>query len=165
MIVEIALGIVLGFVILANLRGLFALGILVLGFAVLLLLLGVAGWLLYTAFDALRGVAPLFRFRGGAATVASLVGGVLASVLFAFAVGQILQQRSSLSGREATVFGALFYVLFMVSVLAIPIGIFGFAETQDVSFALLVAALAGLWVSVVRQCVLRNRRRKRQVAG
>ena len=158
MILEIALGIVLGFVILANLRGLIALSAVVAMFALLVLLLGGACWVLYTAFDATRSFLPLLRGEAGA--IAALVGGVLANVLFVFAAGQVLQQRSSLSGHEATIFGALFYALFLLSVFALPVAIGAYAESHAASAPLFLVTLVGVWVFVIRQCVLRNQRRQ-----
>lgn len=160
MILEIALGIVLGFVILANLRGLIALSAVVAMFALLVLLLGGTCWLLYTAFDATRSFLPLLRLRGEAGAIAALVGGVLANVLFVFAAGQVLQQRSSLSGHEATIFGALFYALFLLSVFALPVAISAYAESHAASAPLFLVTLVGVWVFVIRQCVLRNQRRQ-----
>lgn len=165
MIFEIALGIVLGFVILANLRGLITLGVLVAMFLVSLLLLAGTGWLLYAAFDATRSFLPILRLRGEAAAISALVVGVLMNVLFAFACGQVLQQHSSLSPREATVFGALIYVLFLLTVLALPVAISAYAEGQAASASLFVVALSGVWVLVVRQCMLRNQKRRRQIAA
>lgn len=123
MILDVALGIVLGFIILANLRGLVALGAFVAVSLLLLLALGTACWLLYAAFDATRSILPHLRLSGTATAVAGVVGGVLMNVLLAFACGQVLQERSKLSPREANVFGALFYVLFLFSALALPVAI------------------------------------------
>lgn len=165
MILEIALGIVLGCVILANLRGVITLGVVVAAFVLLLLLLGVACWLLYTAFDATRSFLPILRLRGDIAAIVSFVGGVLVNILFAFACGQVLQERSSLSGRESTVFGALFYTLFILSVIALPVAIGAYAERQATAASLLVFVLVGIWVFVARQCRFRNQKHRRQIAA
>ena len=165
MILDIALGIVLCFVILANLLGLVALGAFIVVSLLLLLALGTACWLLYAAFDATRSLLPLLRLSGTAAAVAGLVVGVLANVLLAFACGQVLQQRSKLSPREANVFGALFYVLFLFSVLAIPVAIEAYSETHTVSAPLFLLVLVGTWALIVRQCVFRSKMRRRTIAA
>jgi len=165
MILEIALGVALGLLLFANLRGLIALGLFAALFLLLLILLGFAGWLLYDAFDATRNFLPTLRLRGEAAAIAGVIGGVLANLLFAFACGQVLQQRSSLSGREATIFGALFYALFLFSVVGLPIAIGSFAENQTGSVPFFLLVLFGVWAFVVRQCMLYNQRRKRQIVA
>jgi hypothetical protein len=165
MILDIALGIVLGFVILANLRGLVALGAFIAVSLLLLLALGTACWLLYAAFDATRSFLPLLRLSGTAAAVADLVGGVLANVLLAFVCGQVLQQRSKLSPREANVFGALFYVMFLFSILAIPVAIEAYSQARTVSAPLFLLVLVGAWTLIVRQCVLRSKMRRRTIAA
>lgn len=165
MIIDIALGVVLGLLIFANLRGLIALGLLIAVFLLLLLLLAVAGWLLYEAFDATRGFLPLLRLRGEAGAVAGLVGGILTNILFAFACGQVLQQRSSLNAREATIFGALFYTMFLASVVSLPVVGSAFAENQGFSAWSFLLILLGVWVLVVRQFILYNKRQKAQIAA
>jgi len=165
MILDIALGIVLGFIILANLRGLVALAAFVAVALLLLLALGATCWLLYAAFDASRSILPLLRLSGTASEVAGVVGGVLANVLLAFACGQVLQERTKLSFREANVFGALFYVLFLFSVLALPVSIEAYAETRTLSAPLFLLVLAGTWLFIVRQCVLRSRNRRDTIAA
>lgn len=165
MILEIALGIVLGFIILANLRGLVALGAFVAVALLLLLALGTACWLLYAAFDATRSILPHLRLSGTAAEVAGGVGGVLMNVLLAFACGQVLQERTKLTAREANVFGALFYVLFLFSALALPVAIEAYAETHTLLPLLFLLALAGAWIFIVKQCVLRSKIRRHAIAA
>ena len=165
MILDIALGIVLGFVILANLRGLIALGAFAALCLLLLLALGATGWLLYAAFDAARGLLPLLRLTGSAAAVASLLGGIFASVLMACACGQVLQHRSNLSPREAITFGALFYVLFLFTILSIPVAIESYSGPRPLSAGLFLLILVGVWFLVVRQCVLRSRERRLALAA
>ena len=165
MIVDIALGIVLGFVILANLRGLIALGAFAAFCLLLLSALGATGWLLYAAFDAARSFLPLVRLTGSAAAVAGLFGGVFANLLMAFACGQVLQHRSNLSPREAIIFGALFYVLFLFTILSIPVAIDSYSEPRPLSAVLFLSVLVGVWFLVVRQCVLHSRRRRLALAA
>lgn len=161
MILDIAFGIVLGFIILVNLRGLIALAAFVAVALLLLLAIGAGCWLLYAAFDAL----PLLRLTGTASEVAGVVGGILANVLLAFACGQVLQERTKLSFREANVFGALLYVLFLFSVLALPVAIEAYAETRALSAPLFLLVLAGTWFFIVRQCVLRSKDRRGTIAA
>lgn len=165
MILDIALGVALGLLIFANLRGLLALGFFVAMLLLLLLLLAVSGWLLYEAFNATGNFLPALRLRGDAAAIAGVVGGLFANLLFALACGQVLQQRSSLNAREATVFGAAFYALFLSSVVSLPIAIGAFAEEQKGTVSFFLLALLGLWFLVIRQCLLYNARRRRQIAA
>jgi hypothetical protein len=165
MILGIALGVALGLLIFANLRGLIYLGALVAMFTLLLLLLAVSGWLLYEALDATRNFLPTLRLPGAAAEISGVVGGLLANLLVAVACGQVLQQRTCLSSREATVFGVVFYALFLASVLSLPIAIGAFAEGQKGTVLLFLLALGGVWVFVVKQCLLYNAKRRRQIAA
>jgi hypothetical protein len=92
MILDIKLGIIFGFFILANLQGLVALGAFVTVSLRLLLAPGIACWLWHASFGATRSFLPLLRLTGTVATAAGLVSGALANVLMAFARGRVLQQ-------------------------------------------------------------------------
>lgn len=59
MIFEIAVGVVLGLMVLVYWRGILSLGVLVLIFLLLVALLGVTIWLLYEGFDAIKSAPPL----------------------------------------------------------------------------------------------------------
>lgn len=157
MYLEIALGVVLGLLIYANLRGLLALSIVAMFFCVLLVLLVFGGWLLYETFTATMNLLPSLRFRGEASEIAGLVGGVFANLLLAFACGQILEKRTSLNGREAGVFGLLFYILFLGSVISLPVAITAISQGGTTSVILYFVAIVAFWVFAVRQCFLRNR--------
>lgn len=159
MILQVALGVALGILIYANIRGLITMGVLAALFVLLLFLLGVAAWVLYAAFDATRSFLPFLRLSGQAAEISGLIFGVLANVLFALACGQVLGQRSSLSKREAAVFGVLFYSLFLFSAISLPITINAFNEGLTKSAILYLLTMASVWTLVVRQCLLHNQRR------
>jgi hypothetical protein len=163
MILEVALGVALGLLIYANIRGLIAMSLLAVLFVLLLFFLGVATWILYTAFDATRSFLPLLRLSGQAAEISGLIFGVLANILFALVCGQVLGQRSSLSKREAAVFGVFFYSLFLFTAISLPIAVSASNEGQTKSAILYLLTMVSVWTLVVRQCLLRNKRRKQQV--
>lgn len=160
MILEVALGLALGLLIYANIRGFIAMGLLAILFVLLIVFLGFAAWGLYAAFDATRTLLPLLRLTGQAAEISGLIFGVMANVLFAVICGQILHQRSSLSKREAAVFGVLFYSLFLFSAISLPIAVSAFNEGQIKPSVLYLLTMVSVWTLVVRQCLLHNKRQK-----
>lgn len=108
MILEIAIGVALGLMIFAHWREIASLSVLALIFVLLFALLGTTCWLLYAGLQAVKSIPPLFAPDSTTAVVLSLFFGLFANVLFAFACGQVLEQRSSLRGREAYVLGTIF---------------------------------------------------------
>ena len=165
MILEIALGVALGLLIYANLRGLIAMGLLAALFALLLVLLGVAAWVLYSALEATKSFLPLLRLSGQPAAIFGFIFSVLVNILFALACGQVLEQKTSLSRREATAFGVLFYALFLFSALSLPVAVEAFTDGQVKSALFYLLTIVSVWALVVRQCILRNRRQRQQVAA
>lgn len=90
----------------------------------------------------------------------SLLFGLLMNVLFAFACGHVLEERTSLRGREAYVIGAFFYVLFLASAISLPIGVASYLEGQPRPAVLLFVLLGLSWVFSVQQSLRLNRKRK-----
>ncbi len=165
MILEIAIGVALGLMIFAHWRKIASLGVLALIFVLLFALLGATCWLLYAGFHAVKNMPPLFAPDSTAAAILSLFFGLFVNVLFAFACGQVLEQRSSLRGREAYVLGAIFYGLFLVSAIALPIGIEAYLDSQARPALLLFALLAVSWIFALHQCIRLNRKRKQNVTA
>lgn len=154
MILEIALGIVLGFLILANLRSVVAMTAFAAMCLVILAALGAIGWLLFVtagaALETAQAVPPL-------PAVAVLIFSVLMNLLFAFAVGEVIQTRSGLPSREAMIFGAVFYVLFLLTAITAPFAAIAYAETNALAAPLLyLLVVLGAWVFVVRQFLYRK---------
>lgn len=157
MIFEVALGVTLGLLIYANLRGLLELGLVAVLFVLVLVLLGLTTWSLYEAFIATRNVLISLRLQGEGAEIFSWIFGVLANLLLAFSCGQVLQTRTSLRSREAAVFGVLFYALFIGTAVSVPVAVVTIQTGGIASAFFYLLALAGFWVFAIRQCFLRNR--------
>lgn len=155
MIIEIALGVALGLFIFVNWRGLLALSTLVLLMLLLLVLAGFTLWALYSGLQAVRTLPPVLEPGSLASTIVGGSFGILLNIMFAFAVGTVLEQRLRLAPREALVLGATFYILFLVSAIASPIAISSYLETKAISAPLLLSVLLVAWVLAIQQCVRR----------
>ena len=164
MIFEIAIGVALGLMIFAHWREIASLGVLALIFVLLFALLGATCWLLFAGIQAVKSMPPLLAPDSVAAAAISLVFGLLVNLLFAFSCGHVLEQRTSLRGREAYVLGAIFYGLFLVSAIALPVGIEAYSQSQTRP-TLLFALLAVSWAFALHQCVRLNRKRKQNDAA
>jgi hypothetical protein len=162
LILQIALGMVLGFVILAYWREILALGLFFAAALVLLALLlagGVAFYFGYRAAAEAAAASPLMQAVNGAlATIAA----VLAHFLFGFAVGSAVESSSSLRGREAYIFGFLFFEMFLGSAIAGTWAIAQYVE-NDPNGTWYVGGLAAAWVSLVAVFWLRNSASKRKL--
>lgn len=167
MILEIAIGVALGLMLFAHWREISSLGVLALIFVMLFALLGATCWLIYTGFQAVKSMPPLFAPDSTATAVLSLFVGLFANVLFAFACGQVLEQeqRSSLRGREAYVVGAIFYGLFLASAIALPIGFEAYLESEARPALLPFALLAMSWIFALHQGIRLNRKRNDKGPG
>lgn len=165
MILEIALGVVLGFLILNNLRGVVAMSAFAAMFFAFLAALGVIGWLLLEAAvvakDAVEAVPPLPESLAGALAVVLSLG---LNVLFMFALGEIIERRCKLRTGEARIFGAALYVLLVFSAITAPIAVLGqILEARIMAGPLLyLLALSGVWSFALRQLMLRKRARARE---
>lgn len=162
LILQIALGIVLGFVVLAYWREILALGLFLATAVVLLALLlagGVAFYFAYSAAAEAAAVSPLMQAVNGAiATIAS----VLVHFLFGFAVGSAIESNSSFRGREAYIFGFLFFEMFLGSAVAGTWAIAQYVE-NELNGLWYVGGLAAAWVSLVAVFWLRNSAAKRKL--
>ena len=105
MIFEIAVGVALGLMIFAHWREIISLGALVFIFVLLVALLGVACWLLYEGLHAVKSAPPLFSPDSTVAAAISLLFSLFINFLFAITCGHVLEQRTSLRGKEAYVLG------------------------------------------------------------
>lgn len=166
MIIEIALGVALGLFLYANWRGLLALGTLISLFLLLLVLAGVTLWALYSGLQAVRALPPLLEPGSLTSTIVAMVFGVLLNILFAFAAGSIIEERLHLASREAYVLGGAFYVLFLVSALAISFAVGTYLEAKAIETTLLLLALLlAAWGVGIQQCVRRARNARQRVAA
>ena len=144
MIIEIALGVALGLVIFVNWRGLLGFSTLVVLLLLLVAVTGVAGWALWTGLQAVR-THPRVLVPGSTASTVFEVGfGLLMNVMFAIAVSTVLEQRLGLVKREALVLGSVFYVLFLVSAVAVPMAIFAYFENGAIAAPLVLVLL--FWI-------------------
>lgn len=165
MILEIALGIVLGFLILNNLRGVVAMSAFAVMFFGFLAALGAIGWLLFEAAviakDAVEAVPPLPE---SVTDVITLVLSLGANVLFMLALGEVIERRCKLRAGEARVFGAVFYVLLVFTAITAPIALLGqILEARIMTGPLLyLLALSGVWAFALRQLRLRKRARAQE---
>ncbi|WP_341904739.1 hypothetical protein [Polaromonas sp. YR568] len=157
MIIEIALGVALGLFIFANWRGLLGLSTLVFFFVLLLVLAGVACWTMYSGFQAVRALPPLLQPGSLASNAFSQVFSLLLNLLLVFAISTVLEQRLRLARREALALGFVFYILFLVSVFAVPIAIEAYLATRARTGLLLLVVLLAAWVLAVLQCLKRTR--------
>jgi hypothetical protein len=164
MIIEIALGVALGLFIFVNWRGLLSLSTLVLLILVLLVLAGSVLWALYSGLEVVRSLPPVLEPGSIASIIVGGGGGILLNIMFAFAVGTVLEQRLRLVRREALVLGATFYILFLVSAFASEMAISSYLDTKAISAPLLLSVLLAAWVLAIQQCVRRARAARRRVA-
>lgn len=164
MIFEIAIGVALGLILFVHWREIASLGVLAAIFVLLILLLSLTCWALYTGVQAVKSMPPLFAPDSAISAAISLFFGILVNVMFAFACGQVLEQRTSLRGRAAYVFGAIFYGLFLATAISLPVGINAYLETQDKNALLQLLLLALSWIFALHQFVRLNRRLKQNVA-
>lgn len=159
LILQIALGIVLGFVMLAYMREILALGFLLAALVVAgaVLVVGCVGF--YYAYTAAREAAAASPFLQGLSSALAPVAALFAHVLFGFAVGTVVESNSSLRGREAYIFGFIFFEGFIGSVLA---GAWAIAQSidGDINGSLTLAGLAAAWVTLIAVFWIRNRASK-----
>ena len=165
MIIEIALGVALGLFIFVNWRGLLALSTLAVLFLLLVVLAGLAIWALYSGFQTVRSLPPFLEPGSLASTIIGISFGLMLNIMFAFAVGTVLEKRLHLAPREAAVLGAVFYALFLVTVIAAPIAIQSYSQAKAVSAPLLLSVLLAAWVLAVQQCIRRTRTARQRVAA
>ena len=160
MILEIALGVVLGLLIMANLRGLIAMADFSIMVLLLLAALGGIGWLLFeaagVAHNTIKAIPPLPE---PVTAVIALVASLAANAVIAMGFGATIQARGVLSARESYLFGALFYVLFLFSAVAASAAFAMFVDGHTLTPTLYLLAIAGIWSVVLRQYSLRKRRR------
>lgn len=156
MIIEVALGVVLGVLILAFWRELIALGVLVVVAGVVLVVLGFGAYFLYEALQSAK-MSPIWQ---AATSTITLIAGIGLYVMFAFAVGHVLEQRTKLRRREASVLGAALFVLFMVSAITVEWMLQEQSTTNPQSPILLTGALLVAWATLLFECRRRIRRRR-----
>lgn len=156
MILEIALGLVLGLLILANLRGLVAMAAFSGMVLLLLAILGGVGWMLFEVANTIRALPPAPE---PVAAVIALVISLVMNAVIAMGIGATIQAGGVLSARESYFFGVLFYALFLFSVLAAPAAISMYAGKGTIAPTLYLLAIAATWSAVIRQYSLRKRRR------
>jgi hypothetical protein len=159
-VLEVALGIVLACAILANWRGIVGLGALLALFISFVALLAGVCWVIYGAGQAIASIPPWPAPGSMASGVVGLAVSVLANLVFAFAVGVVLRERTQLHAREAHILGAVFYVLFLASAMTLPVSVSAYSRSQQSYALLLLIVLCALWFVAVRQSVLRIRARK-----
>lgn len=152
MIIEVALGVVLGVVLLAYWRELIALGALAVALGIASVVLLVFGLFLYEALQAAKQT-PLWH---AANSTMALIGGLLANLFFAFAIGQVLEGRTSLRGRQAYVLGALFYILTMASTMLTTYAVVAYLETENTRILLYLVAVVAAWSVLVADTLRRN---------
>ncbi len=154
MIIEVALGVIIGVVLLAYWREIMVLG--ALGFALVItsIFLVFFGIFLYAALLDMRQ-APLWHAASSAVTWAV---GLLVNALFASAIGQVLEGRTSLRGREAFVLGAFFQILTLATVWLVTDTAFSYFETKNVRALLTMPAVAAAWWVLVSVTLRRNNR-------
>lgn len=162
MIFEIALGVALGLFIFANWRGLLALSTMVALFLLLLVLAGVALWGLYSGVQVVRALPPLLEPNSLTSIVVATIFSVLIQIMFAFALGSIIESRLRLAPRESYVLGGVFYVLFILSAITL-----GLAVEEQLSLetstatTLFLSVQIAAWGVAIQQCVRRARARAR----
>jgi len=156
MIIEVALGVVLGVVLLAYWRELIALGALAVALGIASVVLLVFGLFLYEALQAAKQT-PLWHAANSAM---ALIGGLLANLFLAFAIGQVLESRTSLRGRQAYVLGALFYILTMASAVLTTYAVVAYLETENTRILLYLVAVVAAWSGLVADTLRRNNQEK-----
>lgn len=159
MIIEVALGVVLGFVLIAYWRVFLGLAIMALIAIVCLALLWLAGWLIYLAYGEFTAFkADHAGFFSAAGAVFALAFGVLVNVAIGAACGKPLQERTRLSPRQGALFGIVFWVLFLTTVITIGQRSALMAKFPAFPPWLFVAAFVSAWAAAIYQCVVVNRR-------
>ena len=165
MILEIAIGVALGLMIFAHWREIASLGLLAFVFVLLFALLGAACWALYAGLQAVKDSPPLFAPDSAVSVAFSLIFSLLLNVMFAFACGHVLEQRTELRGRAAYVFGATFYVLFLFSAISLPTGIEAYIDSQSRPALLFIVLLGASWIFAINQCIRLSRKQKQNDAA
>lgn len=159
MIIEIALGVALGVLILHYRREIYALGAIALLFGILFAVVIVGGICLYMAWKAaassaiMQATSPAF----------AIIFGVAVNLLIPFAFGQALEQRTSLQGWEAYILGAILYALFIITAIMAPWLFTKYHEEQPSELFFYLALLSISWTALISLCWQRNRINQRQL--
>ena len=115
--------------------------------------------------QAVQALPPLVQQDSLVSTVLSVGFGLFVNLLFAFAVGNVIEQRLHLEAREAYTLGGAFYLLFLVSAISTPIAVVAYLEKNALTAPLLLVVLLLAWVLVVQQCIRRTRNAKQRIAA
>lgn len=158
MIVQVALGIVLAYVIIFHWRTLISFAFLGFWGAVAIALLFLIGWGIYLAYG------EYLVFKAAHASFFDVVSSVFAflfAVLFNLALGagcgEPLKKRTSLNDKQAVAFGIIFWVLFWFTA-AFAVTLTTLIEKFNPwIIGMLAVLLIAVWVVAVRQCIARSR--------
>lgn len=153
MIIEVALGVVLGVLILRSLPEILefcvALGwlALILGTVlVALLVFGVAMYWLATNEDLARTLHELSAPLHVLDAPLTFIGMILPQLVMWSAIGFVVEQRTHLKGKEAYILGFILYFLVLITAVSVDFLLTRYGESNDSQQFLYLVPLLGLWV-------------------